>query len=54
MGAYLPTHIGTYRRHLGPWRSCNPEGLPIPAKESCVAEIFTQDGKTTGKARDDR
>jgi len=32
---------------------CNREGLPVPAKESCVAEILAQDDKATGKTGDD-
>jgi hypothetical protein len=35
------------------WKSCNREGLPVPAEESCVAEIFAQDRKATGKTGDD-
>jgi hypothetical protein len=36
------------------WKLCNREGLPVPAEESCVAEIFAQDRKATGKTGDDR
>jgi hypothetical protein len=32
---------------------CKREGLPVPAKESCVAEILAQDHKATGKTGDD-
>jgi hypothetical protein len=38
---------------LTQWNPCEGEGLSVPAKESCVAEILAQDRKTTGKANDD-
>jgi hypothetical protein len=46
-------HNGTYAWHLDTWMSCNRVGLPVPAKESCVAEILAQDHKATGKTGDD-
>jgi hypothetical protein len=44
-------HICVAPRHL---ERCNREGLPVPAKESCVAEILAQDRKTTCKTGHDR
>jgi hypothetical protein len=37
---------------LTQWNPCEGEGLSVPAKESCVAEILAQDRKTTGKTGD--
>jgi hypothetical protein len=46
-------HSGTYGGTSTLWKSCNREGLPDPAEESCVAEILAHDHKTTGKTGDD-